>query len=168
MKQKLVQVALVTAAVTLMGVALGAEKKGKFEYVQVNRFDVAQGVEFPADYQLTMTEDLVKNLEKTKALKQVMRQGEKLPEGAPVLRIEGTVTKYKKGSQAARYLVGFGAGATVVEAQVKFYDAVTNALLLEKKVDGKVVMGVMGGKSEGANNGVAKEIIKVAKGQKFF
>jgi Domain of unknown function (DUF4410) len=167
MKRTLSRAALATATVMLMGVASGAEKKGKYEYVQVNRFDVQEGIDFPADYQLTMTEDLVKNLENSKLLKQVMRQGETLPEGQPVLRIAGTVTKYKKGSQAARYLVGFGAGATVIEAQVKFYDAATNELLLDKKVDGKVWIGVMGGKSEGANNGVAKEIIKTGKG-KFF
>jgi hypothetical protein len=34
-------------------------------------------------------------------------------------------------------------------------------------VDGKVIMGVMGGKSEGANTGLAKEVAKVTK-QRFF
>jgi len=40
-------------------------------------------------------------------------------------------------------------------------------VLLDRKVDGKVVMGVMGGKSEGATNGLAKEVAKVTK-EKFF
>jgi hypothetical protein len=63
--------------------------------------------------------------------------------------------------------VGFGAGATVIGAHIKCYDAATKELLLERDVDGKVIMGLMGGKSEGANNGLAKEIAKNVK-QKFL
>ncbi len=143
------------------------ETEKKFQYVQVNRFDVKPGVDLPADYQLTIVEDLSKELGRIKGLKQVLREGETLPEAEPVLLITGIVTKYSKGSQAARYLVGFGAGSTVIDAHIKCFDAATKDLLFEKDVDGKVVMGIMGGKSEGANNGLAKEIAKNVK-QKFF
>jgi hypothetical protein len=147
-------------------IALGGEKKGgtRYEYVQVDRFNVAEDVvDFPADYQIGIMEDLIKALQRTKNLTGVLREGETLPEGKQVLHLTGTVTKFKKGSQAARYLVGFGAGATVVVAQVRFYDATTKQLLLERKADGKVWIGVMGGKSAGATNGLAKEIVKVVK-----
>ena len=139
----------------------------KYQYVQVNRFDLKQGVDLPPDYLLTIDEDLNKELAKIKGMKQVMREGEPLPQGEPVLLVTGTITKYKKGNQAKRYLVGFGAGSTVIGAHIKCYDATTKELLLESDVDGKVVMGLMGGKSEGANNGVAKEIAKDIK-KKFF
>jgi hypothetical protein len=139
----------------------------KYQYVQVNRFDVAEGVNFPPDYRLTIDEDLNKQLGTIKGMKQVLREGETLPEAEPVLLVTGTITKYSKGNQATRYLVGFGAGSTVIKAHIKCYDVKTKELLLEKDVDGKVVMGVMGGKSEGANNGLAKEIAKNLK-QRFF
>jgi hypothetical protein len=128
---------------------------------------VQQGVDLPPDYQLTIDEDLNKELAKIKGMKQVLREGETLPKEEPVLLLTGTITKYKKGNQAARYLVGFGAGSTVIDAHIKCYDAVTKDLLFERDVDGKVIMGMMGGKSEGANNGLAKEIAKNIK-QKFI
>ena len=64
--------------------------------------------------------------------------------------------------------MGFGAGATVIDAHIKCYDATTKEMLLEQDVDGKVAMGVMGGKSEGANNGLAKEIAKDIKKTFFY
>jgi len=168
MKSILISFVVVVMALALAIPAGGAGKSaGKYSCVQVNRFDVEQGVDFPADYQLGMVEDMVKQVGKVKGVQQVLREGEKAPEGQAVLLITGTVTKFKKGSQAARYIVGFGAGSTVVTAQIKVYDAATKELLLDRKVDGKVVMGVMGGKSEGATNGLAKEVAKVTK-EKFF
>jgi hypothetical protein len=144
---------------------LGAEKKSgtHCQYVQVDRFGVAEGVDFPADYQIGVMEDLIKEFQKTKKLAGVLREGEALPEGKQVLLVTGTVTKFKKGSRAKRYLVGFGAGATVVTAQVKYSDATSKQVLLERKADGKVWIGGMGGNSAGATSGLAKEIVKVAK-----
>jgi hypothetical protein len=172
MKSALFSIAVLASAFALTASAT-AEKSSsktnekKYQYVQVNRFDVQQGVDLPPDYQLTIDEDLNKELGKIKGMKQVLREGEPLPQADPVLLITGTVTKFKKGNQATRYLVGFGAGATVIGAHIKCYDAATKELLLERDVDGKVIMGLMGGKSEGANNGLAKEIAKNVK-EKFL
>lgn len=171
---KPVIVSIVVIASVFMLTASAAAKKpssntsGKnYQYIQVNRFKIQQGVDLPPDYQLTLVEDLNKELGKIKGIKQVLREGEELPQAQPVLLITGTVTKYKKGNQAARYLVGFGAGATVIDAHIKCYDASTKELLFERNVDGKVIMGLMGGRSEGANNGLAKEIAKNIK-KEFF
>ena len=172
MKSRLLSLAVIASTFMLAISANAANKSDKqsekkFQYVQVNRFDVQPGVDLPPDYQIAITEDLVAQLGRIKDIKQIMREGEVLPQGEPVLLITGTVTKYKKGNQATRYLVGFGAGSTVVDAHIKCYDAASKELLFERDVDGKVVMGLMGGKSEGANNGLAKEISKDIK-QKFF
>ena len=157
------RVILAVLAVTLVGAGAETGKK-KYEYVQVNRFDVQQGVDFPADALLRMVEEIARQFEQTKGLKQVMRQGETIPEDKPVLRVAGTVTGFKKGSRAARALVGFGAGATVVTAQLRLYDAATSELLLDRKVDGKVILGgLVASESAGATNGVAKEIVKVVR-----
>jgi hypothetical protein len=158
---------MVTAAISQMNPSSTSGTDKKYAYVQVNRFDVQQGINFPPDYQLTIVEDMNTELAKIKGMKQVLREGETLPEGQPVLIVTGTITKYTKGNQAARYLVGFGAGSTVIHAHIKCYDAITKEMLFERDVDGKVIMGLMGGKSEGANNGLAKEIAKDIK-QNFF
>lgn len=165
MKSTLFCVAVIASAFVLSVSATAEKKSGntidkKYEYVQVNRFDVQPGIDFPPDYQLTIVEDLNKELGKIKGVKQVLREGEALPPEQPVLLITGTITKFKKGNQGERYLVGFGAGATVIGAHIKCYDATTKAVLLEQDVDGKVVIGFMGGKSEGANNGLSKEVAK--------
>lgn len=165
MKSKLLSIAVIASAVALTASAPAQKDPSttsgkKYQYIQVNRFGVEQGVDFPPDYQLTIDEDLNKELGKIKGMKQVLREGEPLPEADPVLVVTGTITKFRKGNQAARYLVGFGAGATIIGAHIKCYDAATKELLLERDVDGKVIMGMMGGKSEGANNGLAKEVAK--------
>ncbi len=170
MKSALFSIAVIASALALTASAAAQKNSSKtsekkYQYVQVNRFDVQQGVDFPPDYQLTIDEDLNKELGKVKGMKQVLREGEPLPAAEPVLLVTGTITKYKKGNQATRYLVGFGAGATVIGAHIKCYDAATKELLLERDVDGKVIMGIIGGKSEGANNGLAKEIAKNIKGK---
>ena len=172
MKSALFSIAVIASAFVLAASAAAQENSSKtsekkYQYVQVNRFDVRQGVDFPPDYKLTIDEDLNNELGKIKRMKQVLREGEPLPQAEPVLLITGTITKYKKGNQATRYLVGFGAGATVIGAHIKCYDAATKELLFEHDVDGKVIMGIMGGKSEGANNGLAKEIAKNIK-QRFL
>jgi hypothetical protein len=81
--------------------------------------------------------------------------------------LSGTITKYDKGNRAARYFVGFGAGATKVVAHIKFIETATGSVLFEKDVDGKVVIGVFGGDSKGSTRGLAKEVAKVTK-RTFF
>jgi hypothetical protein len=166
MKLRSLLIVLISACALASPAAGGKKSHKKYEYVQVNRFDVQQGVDFPVDYQLKMVEDLINQLGKIKGVRQVLREGETLPQGQPVLLITGTVTKFKKGSQAARYLAP-GAGATVIATQVKCYDAATKELLLDHKVQGSVRIGVMGGKSEGATNGIAKGVAKMAE-DNFF
>ena len=164
MKSKFLSIAVFASAFALAASATAQQNSSttsgnKYQYVQVNRFAVEPGLDFPPDYQLTIDEDLNKVLWKIKGIK-VLREGEPLPQSEPVLVVTGTITKFKKGNQAARYLVGFGAGATVIGAHIKCFDAATKEVVLERDVDGKVIMGMMGGKSEGANNGLAKEVAK--------
>jgi len=141
--------------------------KDKYQNIEVMRFVVKEGIEFPPDYLVTMMEELVTQLKETKKFQEVLREGEK-PDNAeaPTLRLTGTVTEYRKGSRAKRYLVGFGAGKTKIVAHIQFSDPAVG-VLYEDDVDGKVVMGGMGGESVGATRGLAKEVAKVTK-QQFF
>ncbi len=159
---------LITSAVVAIAVVAPASaatsRKGQYQNVQVMRFDVQRGVDFPDDYLVTMMEDIVKQLASTNRFVQVLRQGETPAEAnAPVVQLAGTITEFKKGNRAVRYMVGFGAGKTKVKAHIKFLDPLTNATVAEKDVNGLVWIGFIGGESMGATRGLAKEVAKVAK-----
>ncbi len=144
------------------------EVKGKYQNIEVGSFDIKSGVEFPPDSLKVMMPEIVDELKKLKKFKQVSSEGETKTETTDAtIRLSGTITKYKPGNRTARYLVGFGAGAAKVVAHVKFTDSTTGEVLFEKDVDGKVIMGVFGGDSNGATRGLAKEVAEVAK-KKFF
>ena len=140
-----------------------ATEKGKYQNLEVVQFKVKPGVGFPQDYMSKMQADLINEISAKKRFKQVFG-GENKPSdtAAPTLRLEGEVIEYKAGNQAARYLVGFGAGKTKVVAHVKFIDTATNQVVFEDNVDGKVVMGLLGGSSPGATRGLAKEVASKA------
>ena len=144
-------------------------RKGHYQSIEVTRFEVAPGVEFPESYLVTMTGELAAQLTEKKKFRHVLRQGETAGDGSsgPTLRVTGTVTEFQKGNRAVRYVVGFGAGKTKLKAHVKFIDAATGDVVWEKDVDGKVIIGLFGGESVGATRGLAKEVAKVTK-QQFF
>jgi curli biogenesis system outer membrane secretion channel CsgG len=136
----------------------------KYNTVEVVRFDTKEGVDFPPDFSVRLNEELVTELQKSKRFAEVLREGEApKEEGAPALKLVGTVTEFKKGSQMKRYLIGFGAGKTKIVAAIKFVDRATGDVVYEDDVDGKVIMGFAGGESAGATHGLAAEVAKVAK-----
>lgn len=144
------------------------ENKNKYKDIEIKRFDIASGVEFPEEQLNTMMVEIVEELKNLKRFNQVFLAGDAQTEvGLPTLQLVGTVTEYKKGSQAKRYLVGFGAGKTKIKAHVKFIDRATGNIVLEKDVDGKVVFGLFGGQSKTSLRDVGKEIAEVSKKQFF-
>lgn len=155
--------------------------KGKYQNITVGDFDIKAGVNFPLSSLGVMRAEIIDELRKLNAFVQVSdesaakEKSEAKTETSdvkteainPTLRLVGTVTKYKPGSRAKRYLIGFGAGMTKVVAHIKFIDSATGNVLFEKDVDGKVIIGFVGGESTGATRGLAKEVAKVAK-KTFF
>ena len=142
--------------------------KNKYQNIDVVRFDIAEGINFPPESRDVIMAQIIEELKQLKKFKQVSNTGETLPEGiGPTVRLSGTITKYKPGSRAKRYFIGFGAGATKVTAHIKFVDTATGNVVLEKDVNGKVWIGFFGGESSGATRGLAKEVAKVAKKQLF-
>ena len=169
-----IRLSLLLCLFAAMSLAVGAQGKpektykNKYQNIEVTRFDVQAGNEVPPENLDELAKDIANQLSDTKKFKQVIRIGETATDAAaPTLRLTGTITKFKKGSRAKRYLVGFGAGATKMMVHVKFADASTGEVLFEDDVDGKVYIGLFGGNSKGATNGVAKDIGKAAK-KEFF
>ena len=129
--------------------------------IEVDIFVADHGVAFPADYQSALVENIAREASIAYQTVIILSEGDPTPNGHAVLRISGTVTRFKPGNRAKRYLIGFGAGATVIEAQVRFADAATGQVLMIRKVQGTTWTGIAGGDSQGADDSLAKKIVKL-------
>ena len=143
--------------------------KQTYQNVEVEKFTVKQGVEFPADKVDPLTMSIIKTLQKSNRFDQVSMTGESnavsSTEGAKTdkLKISGEIIKYVKGSRATRYFIGLGMGATKIIANIKFVNTQTGETILEQTVDGDITWGLFGGDSDDAKSGVADEIMRVLK-----
>jgi TolB-like protein len=144
----------------------GAEK-GKYQNVEVAPFTAQEEVKMTPEQLKAVTDTIVRELQDIKKFKQVLREGETPADAAPTLKITGTVVKFKAGSRAKRYFVGFGAGKTKMIANVKYIDRESGKVLYEYTADGDVHMGIFGGDSGGAKSELAEQVAKTAK-KRFF
>ena len=156
--------------------------KNKYQKIEITKFDVKKGVEKLADSSLeVMMSEIVDELKKLNKFKEVTIETTKpkdvettdaaktdTPKIEPesTIRLVGTVTEYKEGNRTARYLVGFGAGRAKIKAHIKILDS-TGTVLLEKDVDGNLVIGFFGGDSKSITRGLAIEVAKVTQKKLF-
>jgi len=161
--------------------------KNKYQKIEIAKFDIKDGVEKFTDSSLdVMMSEIVDELKKLNKFKEVTIETTKPKDVVAIveakldtpkveaesrllestIRLIGTVTEYKEGNRTARYLVGFGAGRAKIKAHIKILDA-TGSTLLEKDVDGNLVVGFFGGDSKSITRGLAKEVAKVTE-KKFF
>lgn len=150
--------------------------KKVYKDIQIEKFTIKQGVEFPVENIDKIAQSLQKAFVKSKKFNQISLVTEKTnttttdskltDSDVPTLKLSGDVILYNKGNQGGRYLLGpFGGQkyATRVVATVKFTDVKTGELVLEQVVDGVVAGGFFGGDKDGANGGLINEVVKVAK-----
>ena len=149
-------------AVFLLASAAFGQASEPYGTVEIEKFAVAQGVEFPENDLNELMSYMVTHFNKSRRFDSVFLSTDSAAQTASAKRVKitGTVSKYSKGSRAARYLVGFGAGRTKLVADVKVVDAETGNVLFEQKVDGHVYGGLFGGETDSAKGGLASEIIK--------
>lgn len=138
-----------------------AQPSISFTAVEVDKFVAARGVAFPADYQAALADDLAREISIAFPTVIIVHQGEPAPYRHALLRISGVVTRFKPGSQIKRHVIGFGAGATVVETQVWFLDAASGEVLLNREVKGVTWTGIGGGDSQAAGESLAKKVAKL-------
>lgn len=161
------------AALSFLAIVTPAQERGKYNCIEVSQFDIQPGVDFPSEYLSALMGDVVTQLSESHKFQHVYGQTEKRSDdGQPCLRLTGIVIKFKRGNRGIRYALGpvaaaAGMGKSLVVANANFTDSVTGKTLYEQKVDGKVIIGVFGGSSNGAARGLAKEIAKVAR-KRFF
>jgi hypothetical protein len=153
----------------LFVIAFTAGADVKYQAVEIQTFEVTNGIEFPSDYLISLHEDLKAQLEKLNKFSEVrvMSTGSPGNSELKTLKIAGQITEYKPGSKVGRALFGMLAGETKVEAKIQVFDAASGVLLFTDDVDGKVTYWSPDQDSKGATQGLAKEVAKVIK-KKFF
>jgi hypothetical protein len=81
-------------------------------------------------------------------------------DGKPALLLTGTITDFEPGSQAARLLVGMGAGAAKLKMHFSFADAATGKEILFTDHEHKYWFGTLGGSKKTAISRTAEEMVK--------
>lgn len=173
LKRRILQSVLLTVVIALsVPIAATAQdnnsNKGKYNFIEVVNFDVKDEVKFPPDFMKPMMDEIVSKLVDTKKFRQVMRTGDNQTDpSAPTLQLVGTVTEFKPGSRAKRYLISMGAGKTRIVTHIKFIDKASGRILYEGYASGGVSWGLFGGDSREAVTGVGKKIAEAAKKKLF-
>jgi uncharacterized protein DUF4410 len=141
------------------------EIKDKYHVVQVDQFDVKQGVEFPPEYLKKVQEETSKQLADAKLFEEVLQPGQHPAQAeAPVIRLSGTIHNYKQGSRKKRYLAGsFGAGNAEIDAQVAFVDAASGDRLVIEELRAVLTSGLFGGSEDRSTQELARQIVTQTK-----
>ena len=140
------------------------EIKNKYHVVEVDEFDVKQGVEFPSEYLKKAHQGILKQLSDGKVFDEVLQVGQQPAQaGAPIIRLAGTIRNYTPGSRAKRYVGGFGLGAAEVDAQVSFLDAATGQQLRTEELRAVFTGGLFGGSEDKIADELARRVVLQAR-----
>lgn len=94
-------------------------------------------IELPAEFQVALYENLLRQIEKQKGALQIYRDGDtKAASAADLLVLHSTVRGFKAGSERARQVTTF-AGATSITVHCSFTNP-AGQVVLERDVSGKV------------------------------
>jgi hypothetical protein len=95
----------------------------------------SEEVKLPAEFQISLYENLIKQLQKQGGFEHIYRDGDKTATGDVVI-LRSTVRGFKKGSEMARQVTTV-AGKTSIDVHCQFTDK-DGATVLENDVNGKV------------------------------
>jgi hypothetical protein len=163
-------------AVALLSIVAFAQeqKPGKslagYKAVMIEKVTVEKNAateEFPVGYDAVLQKSAVANLLKKRTFEQVIDAAETAsaeaakPAEGQKLTLAMTVIKFDKGNRAARYMVGFGAGATKIKVRFVFCDAATGKELFRSDREGKFygAISLVGGSKEHAVTEAAGDVI---------
>lgn len=158
MKIKILLVVLV-----LFSAVIASAETLKYQAIEIQQFDVKQGIQFPDDYRTSLQNDLHVQLQKLNTFTVRMSEDPQAALDQRTMRVTGQITEYHPGSKTARALFGMMAGSTTVKAHIQVFDAADGSLLFEDDVDGKVTYWSPNQDSKGATEGLAKEVAKKIK-----
>lgn len=134
--------------------------------LEIAALDIPDGLQVPDNFKSAMERHLIEQMEKTHRFSSVFIAGSR-PDGGdePKMRLTITLSTFKKGSRSERYLLGPAFGNTVIKAHARFVDLATGDVKAEKDIGGRVAIGLFGGDSTGATNGMAKGAVSIVKKQ---
>jgi hypothetical protein len=96
-------------------------------------------IKLPAEFQVSLYENLIQQLQKKRGLPHVYREGDRnAPDGPNLIVIHSTVRGFKQGSQMARQVTTV-TGQTSISVHCDFTDK-DGKILLERDVKGKVLI----------------------------
>ena len=95
----------------------------------------------------------------------ILKDGEKptIEENKECWVLSGYFLDYKKGNQAVRYLVGFGAGKQKIEVQVELKNAKSGETIRTERIVDRKVGGFFGGNAEKGLKDFAERIVQFLK-----
>lgn len=170
MKMFRYSVFIVSLALFFVSVSLSQTSTARtYDYVEIEKFTIRDGVEFPLDKIDGLAKSMISNFNQSRRFKGIFQSMDTVEASIPTprIRISGEVIKYQKGSRTTHYLIGMGTGKTKIIADVKFTDVESGEVLLRQTVDGIVSVGIFGGSSNDAENGMASEIIKLMRAKGY-
>ena len=155
---------LLILALTILLCDLNAARQRPVPYsaVEVDKFVAAPGVDFPIEYQSALADDLAREISLLFPTVAMVHPGEAAPNGHALIRISGVVAFFKPGSQAKSRLIGFGAGGSLVLAQVWFIDAATGQVLFNRQIKGGVAVP-----GKGVGDSLARKIAKFCNAERL-
>lgn len=139
-----------------VGMAVGFNVKD-YPMIAVEQFPVAKSeIEDEGDQRFAdrmaafYQSELVRRFRETGLFRSVVNLSETDFSTRPdkTLRLRGSITRLGRGSQAVRYLVGFGAGSTRAQAEMHFEDAESGQVLMVTADRRLASVGVFGGDDE--------------------
>ena len=132
----------------------------RYRAIEVNSFEVEAGVDFPPHYFARLQGELIKQLQEKHLFEAVLKPDEQPPRAEmPVLRLTGVVTKFKEGSRAKRYFVGFGAGTSQIFAHARYIDRESGQTVIEAEVIGTLNGGLFGGDTKNVIHQFAASVV---------
>jgi len=123
-------------AITKLNATAAPKPLAKVSAIQVLMIQ-SDEIKLPAEFQISLYENLIKQLEKKGGFQHVYRDGDSAAASAPDLMIlRSTVRGFKQGSEMARQVTTV-AGATTINVHCQFTGK-DGATLLESDIKGKV------------------------------
>lgn len=134
--------------------------KDKYHSLEVEAFHAEEGSDFPSKQVIPLEDEIVKQFQASKKVQDVHRAGEKAANpDTPVLRLDGTITRFRSGNQAERYFVGFGAGSTEIYVHVSLVDTSTGRTMATEELRGIIASGFLGGQSSEILHDFARRVV---------
>jgi hypothetical protein len=152
------RIGTIALAAVFYATAVG-QSPAPYSAIEVDPFTADGGVGFPVDYQKALVEDIAREASVLFKTAIILRQGDAPPFGHAVLRISGTVMRFR--SNAKGLLPGFGSSGISVRAQVRFADASSGQVLLIRQVKGTI-------DPKGAGDSFARQIAKLCDENRFL